>query len=157
MYICLDCGKVFENEEVEYSNENEGLNVDSFLGRPIRCESFIEVEDCTCGGIVEKAIPCENCGAWIPELNTLCDECLEKYKTLDTALDIGGEWDGNISLNGFLLSFYSRDDIEQILLDSIRNEREEKVRNAVERYCNEDKECFKECAERKWREEKSYI
>ena len=132
MYICQECGKVYEKKSHNFE-----------------CEK--------CGEKLEKAVPCENCGAWVAETNCLCDNCLEKYKTLDVALDIGGEWSGCISLNGFLISFYSRKDIEQILFDSIRNERQERVNKAVERYCNEDKECFKECAERKWNEEKSSI
>lgn len=154
MYICPDCGRTYEDEEVVSVYKEDHISGNVFLCRPITCESFVEVADCDCGCELEKAVPCENCGSWVEDGNTLCEDCLQEYKTIDVALDIGGEWDGCVSLNGFMLSFYSREDIEQILLDSIRNESEEKVRRAVEKYCNEDKECFKECAERKWKEER---
>ena len=157
MYICSDCGKVFEDEEVLNVEKNDRISGNVFLCRPIRCGSYCELEDCTCGGELEKAMPCENCGSWVEDGNCLCKDCLEEYKTLDTALEIGGDWDDCVSLNGFLLYFYSREDIELILLDAIRNESVEKVKRAIEKYCNEDKDCFKECAERKWREEKSSI
>lgn len=157
MYICESCGKIFEEDEICEIQKEEHIFGDFSISRTIT-KCFSEgLSYCGCGGDIVKAVHCEKCDSFVPKGNFVCEDCLEEYKTLDVALDIGEEWDGVVSLNGFLLSFYSREDIEQILLDSIRNEREEKVKRAVERYCNEDKECFKECAERKWREEKSYI
>lgn len=149
MYICKDCWKIYDDEEVETCYECESSRKNVFV-----VGSCVKVDDCICGGELVKAVHCERCGSWVEVGNSLCEDCLEEYKTLETALDIGEEWDGCISLNGFLLSFYSREDIEQILLDCIRNEDEEKVNRAVERYCKEDKECFKECAEKAWREER---
>lgn len=148
MYICSYCGKTFEDEEVETVESEESIVVDGYS-----CRTFV-LSSCTCGRELEKASICQKCGAPVEEGYSLCEICLEEYKTVDVALEIGEEWDGCITLNGFLLSYYSREDIEQILLDSIRNESVDKVQKAVSRYCEEDKECFRECAEKKWKEQR---
>ena len=148
MYICSYCGKTFEDEEVETVESAESIVVDG-----CSCRTFV-LSSCTCGRELEKTSMCEKCGEPVEEGYSLCETCLEEYKTVDIALEIGGEWDGCINLNGFLLSFYSCEDIEQILLDSLRNERVDKVQKAVSKYLEEDKECFRECAEKKWKEER---
>ena len=149
MYICEDCGKIYENNEVEY-NPNEGLN-----GDYPDVFNTIYVENCDCGGALVEAKECHCCGEWISANGyDYCKDCLEEHKNLDTMLEIGADWENNISLNGFLTSAFTKEDIEQILIDALKNGEKEKLVKAINKYCEEDIEYFWGVAEKKWKEEK---
>jgi hypothetical protein len=155
MYICEECGKKYEDNDVEtLYNPNEHLldgYPDFFNTRYVA----INV-NCVCNGKIIKAKECKCCGDWISmdSVYDYCNECLDTYKTIDTMLEIGTDWEEKISLNGFLASAFTKEDIEQILLDCLKNTEKKKVEEAVEKYYNEDIECFRGYADKKWKEEK---
>lgn len=71
MYLCLDCGKLFETPT--HYTEAHGLDAppyETWMGCPV------------CGGAYVETMRCEQCGEWITgeyiELNDgqcVCDEC----------------------------------------------------------------------------------
>lgn len=153
MYICTDCGKVFEDWEVITEVENPYGEEHCGLGVPRT--RFIRIDtECLCGGEIVKAKECERCGEFTAEYRDLCFNCYDEYKTLDTVLEIGAEWECTVPLNGFLLSAFTKEDIEQILIDTLKNSEKEKLDKAIDKYCEEDIEYFRGYAERKWKEEK---
>ena len=137
MFICEHCGKLVGEEDVSFVIEQTFSPFDSNYKRYLK-------ENCECGGFFEEAKKCFGCGTWITEEHDLCEDCINKYKNIDTMLEIGSDWEEQVELNGFLLSFYSKEDIEQILIDSLRNEEDHKLRRAIERYYEADKINFEE-------------
>ena len=150
MYICTDCGKVFEDWEVEREDSTYGEE-HCGLGAPITRFMRIDTE-CSCGGEIVKAKECERCGEFTAEYNDLCLNCYDEYKTLDSVLEIGAEWEENVSLNGFLLSAFTKEEIECVLLYALKEHKN--VKHFVDKYCEDDIEYFRGYAERKWNEEK---
>jgi DNA-directed RNA polymerase subunit RPC12/RpoP len=74
MQICLECGKTFEDDEIECWQESRG----EFWGEP----AYENMSGCPhCGGAYEEAYECENCGEYftLDELdeNHLCEDCRE--------------------------------------------------------------------------------
>lgn len=74
MQICLECGKVFEDDEIAHWEESRG----EFWGEP----AYENMSGCPhCGGAYEEAYECENCGKYftLDELdeNHLCEDCRE--------------------------------------------------------------------------------
>ena len=74
MQICLECGKVFEDDEIAHWQESRG----EFWGFP--CSET--VSGCPeCGGDYEEAVECDRCGEWFSEdeLNEgLCECCYDE-------------------------------------------------------------------------------
>lgn len=155
MYICVDCGKTYEDYEVETVEELPYGEEHCGLGKPLYNLKRTVIEDeCDCGGEIVKAKPCEKCYSWTAENKTFCLDCLNEHKTLDTMLEIGADWEEKISLNGFLMSAFTKEDIEQILIDTLKNGEKEKLDKAINKYCEDDMEYFWGVAEKKCREEK---
>lgn len=74
MQKCLECGKVFEDDEIAHWQEIRG----EFWGEP----AYEDVSGCPyCQGDYEEAIKCESCGQYftLDELdeNHLCENCRE--------------------------------------------------------------------------------
>ena len=74
MQICLECEKVFEDEEIAYWQESRG----EFWGEP----AYESMSGCPhCRGDYDEAIKCDACGQYftLNELdeNHLCEECRE--------------------------------------------------------------------------------
>jgi hypothetical protein len=74
MQKCLECGKVFEDYEVDHWREGRG----EFWGVPVT----VDVSGCPwCRGVCEEAHECESCGKYftLDELdeNHLCEDCRE--------------------------------------------------------------------------------
>ena len=71
MYICLDCGYIFD-EPTRYS-ESHGLD----------SPPYEEWKGCPkCAGAYEETFPCDVCGKWIngeyielKDGTTICDDC----------------------------------------------------------------------------------
>lgn len=155
MYICKDCGKNYEDYEVESIEELPYGEEHCGLGKPLYPlkRTYIESE-CGCGGEIVKAKPCENCYSWTAEGRDFCIDCLEEHKTIDTMLEIGADWEETISLNGFLASAFTKEDIEQILIDVLKNGEKGNLDKAINKYCEDDIEYFWGVAEKKCREER---
>ena len=74
MLKCLECGKVFEDDEIAHWQESRG----EFWGEP----AYETVWGCPhCQGDCSEAIKCESCGGYftLDELdeNHLCEDCRE--------------------------------------------------------------------------------
>jgi hypothetical protein len=147
MYICKECGDVFNQFEVDTWEEDRG----EFWGMPC----YERMSGCpNCRGDYVEAKRCVECGAWIPEDDwDMCEECMADYENEEICLELGVETEDEIKLNGFLLSVYSRKEIEKILLEHLKQD-EEKMANAIKDYCEWDTMYFIEWVRKKWKEEK---
>lgn len=77
MKICLECGKVFEDDEVEQWEECRG----EFWG----VLAYETVSGCpACGGDYEEAYECESCGNYFTlcdlDEDQICENCREKME-----------------------------------------------------------------------------
>jgi predicted nucleotidyltransferase len=146
MYICENCGKIIEEVpfDYEYWNLSDGFN---------NAKKIIHEQDCSCGGSYEKAKECEICGDYIKESGIdICEKCLEDYKTLDIVLEIGADYEEALSLNGFLASAFTKEEIELILIDTLNNNEKERMDKAIKKYINDDVDYFGRHVEKKWKE-----
>lgn len=116
MYICERCGKIHE----ELPTYEEDFGYDVGIGRVSAWQTM--VGNCSCGGNIVDGAECEECGE-VFEKNgeqTICDKCLEKYKTFDNAIKIGANYPVKVAINQFLLECFSTSEIEEILERELR-------------------------------------
>lgn len=147
MYICVDCGKVFDEEEISVWHESRGV----YWGEPCTEKMY----GCpNCKGEFVKAKKCKICGDWLKEYDwDICEECYSKYMTKETCLEIGKENASTIKLNDFIVSNFSKEEIEKIVMEKFQ-ENAEKIANAVKDYCEYDMSYFVDWVGKKWNEEK---
>ena len=116
MYICERCGKI--HEEVPTIQEDFGYDVGvGYLSAKQTLGDY-----CDCGGNIVEGTECEECGE-VFEKNgeqTICDKCLEKYKTFDNAIKIGANYPVKVAINQFLLECFTASEIEEILERELR-------------------------------------
>lgn len=92
MYVCVDCGHVFDAEDITITGTRFGMT-----RRGLCCPE--------CGGDVEKAHQCKKCGNYFSEDSLMCGlycrECLEDaaasqmaedFVLLDDVVDAFAEW-----------------------------------------------------------------
>ena len=150
MYICDKCGKTIENKDIKFDFEYWNLSEESCYSKKV-----IHMRDCSCGGNYEEAKECEKCGKYIMESDRcICESCANDYRTLDMVLEIGSDWEEKLSLNGFLFSAFTKEEIELILIDTLKNNDKEKMESAIKDFCDYDLDNFWGYAEKKWKEEK---
>lgn len=143
MYICKDCGKIYEDEEAE----------DVYVTTSYY--NLAEIVSCCCGGELVKAKRCEKCDEFMPEDNlALCDSCIEEYETLENALEIGADYEEKVSLNGFLTSEFTKEEIESILLEAFKAKDDKIKKDAIKQYCEDDYAYFMGVVNKKWKEGK---
>ena len=148
MYICEDCGKIVEEQPVEY----ECLRMSEEFSSYITTRSM--PLECSCGGTFVKAETCIKCGDYTANSYCICESCLEDAKTVDNCLEIGEEWQDNVKLNGFLMTFFDKADIEHILIEHIKNSPNKAIQKAVDEYYNYDEDYFMGWVQKKWKKEK---
>lgn len=146
MYICESCGKLVSDGEISAHKERG-----EYWGTPF----LSEVSCCpVCGGGLVEAKECTICGEWIKDGDwDICEECLEKEKTKDNCFEIGKENEETFNINGFIFSAFSKDEIEQILLKYLEND-EQKMKKAVQEYCEYDMSYFVDWVGAKWYKKK---
>lgn len=110
MWICNDCGEVFENPR-EYYDHGTGYH-------SLDCPH--------CGSDdIDEAERCAECDEWVIEknlVNGLCPACIEKHAVdYETVKAYGAARKECIELNGFLTYAFSPDEIEEILDRELRN------------------------------------
>lgn len=80
MYICKDCGCVFDEA---YSYEERHPYGDTYASEYFSCCP-------ACGGDYDEAVRCADCGEWVSEEelhSELCEECfLERRKEIANAI-----------------------------------------------------------------------
>jgi hypothetical protein len=92
---------------------------------------------------------CRECGAGLDDLDLrryhgLCPDCFIESDeftdtlTLDNAMKISDGADATIDLNHFLSFAYSKEEIEEILLQDFKKLPEDKQREIIKKYATED-------------------
>lgn len=117
MYICLECGHIFEDGEEKRWTESRG----EFWG--MACSE--EMTGCPiCEGDYEEAKECEIChSAHLGEdLNGgVCDECIDRYRNnFDLCDNICAGQKTEIKINALIASILDVGDIEAILTNYIK-------------------------------------
>lgn len=155
MYICEQCGKIYEDDEIESLIDGGEGDPEVALCKPIYSTMFIEREDtCSCGGDIMKAKTCEKCGCYMPSnTHRLCAMCRDEYKTADTMLKIGFDNREIRKINGFLASVFDDSDIDAILLDCFNHMNKEEQEKYVNAYCEEDIDYYWGETDELWKEE----
>ena len=122
-YKCNECGHIFEEGEEHRWSEGRG----EFWG--MACSE--EMSGCPlCDGDYEETVRCELCeGEFLADelCGYCCDECINSYiNDIETCFAIGKEATENIELNGLLTSIFSKEEIEEILMNALREEQKKK-------------------------------
>ena len=147
MYICEKCNKLFnkkpsrKKKKVKLLDLLYGANDDDELM-------------CKCGGNIAEASRCRLCDKWITKESLICKGCIEKNYTLSNAFLIGRDYKEDITINGFIASYFRGyiDELEYILLKNIKEKQQKDpqiVEECVKEYCEEDLEFFKSWLEDK--------
>lgn len=116
MWMCEQCGDVYE----ELPTHDEDFGYDVGIGRVSAVQTM--VDSCHCGGNFVEATECDECGEYFEKNGeqSICDKCLEKYKTFDNAIKIGAEYPIKKGINQFLAWCFSEEEINQILERELR-------------------------------------
>lgn len=110
MWICNDCGAVFENPSDYYDH---GTGYHSM--------------DCPhCGSDdIDEAVRCAECGEWVNEknlVNGLCPACIERHASdYETVKAYGADRKEAVEINGFLAWAFTPAEIEEILERELKN------------------------------------
>lgn len=117
-FICMDCGRIFEDEEQKTWSESRG----EFWG--VSCSE--EMSGCPdCGGDYDEAEQCEICGKDCCKEELICgvcEECIdEASKNFKLCEKICGDEKKEIKINALLASLFDEGDIEQILKEYIKD------------------------------------
>lgn len=117
MYICLECGHIFDEGEEKRWSESRG----EYWGMP--CGE--ELTGCPiCEGDYEKAEKCIICGSAHLEDDLhsgVCDECIDEYRNnFDLCDNICANQKAEIKINALIASILDVSDIEAILTNYIK-------------------------------------
>ena len=110
MWICNDCGAVFENPR-EYYEHDTGYHG----------------ADCPhCGSDnIDEAERCAECDEWVNEknlINGLCPACIVKHANdYETVKAYGADRKEAVEINGFLAWAFTPAEIEEILERELKN------------------------------------
>ena len=119
-YKCLECGHIFERGEEDSWSE--------YRGECFGFAAYEEMSGCPlCQGVFEETVPCGICGSehLLEELNgaSLCDECFDYYKDdFEMCYEIAKSNKCKVKINGLLASIFTENQIEEILVDYVKNE-----------------------------------
>lgn len=138
-YKCLKCGHIFD--------EGEEKRWKSYIGELWGRAIYEEERGCPlCKSEYEETTICELCGSAHLEselTNGVCEECIEKYSTIDFCYEIGNKDKKEIKINGFLTTMFEESAIEEILYNYlVERSKQEKI-DCTE-YINEDIHWFVE-------------
>ena len=118
--ICLDCGNVFNTDEVERVQDYRG----ECWGRPAYEEELI-CPYCKSSDI-ENAEGCEICDSWcsaeeLYDNGGICTACLETYSTDKECFEAceRNKETESIEINSYLAYMFSESEIEDILLEEL--------------------------------------
>lgn len=117
MYKCYDCGHIFDKGEeekwFEVVGEYGGRScLEELVGCPLCRGQF---------GVTEKCAICGSEHLSHVLHGDVCDECVDLYKhDIDICFEIGKKYKESIELNCFLSSVFSKEEIEEILLQHLK-------------------------------------
>ena len=114
-YECHRCEKRFE--EPDFVTEKHGLDT----------PPYEKVAVCPyCHGYFEEMYQCEICGEWFTDgelTSGVCDDCIYQHDTdIELLYKLGNEEDvkETITLNGFVASVLTEEQINEILMRELR-------------------------------------
>ena len=114
-YECHRCGKRFE--EPDFVAERHGLDT----------PPYEKVAVCPyCYGYFEEMYQCEICGEWFTDgelTSGVCDDCIYQHDTdIELLYKLGNEEDvkETVTLNGFVASVLTEEQINEILMRELR-------------------------------------
>lgn len=114
-YECHNCGKRFEEPHI--IEERHGLDT----------PPYEKIAVCPyCKGYFEEMQECKICGEYFTDdelSGGVCDECLYEHSTdIDFCYKLGAEEDAqeNVKINGFIASYFSEEQINEILWNRIK-------------------------------------
>lgn len=114
-YECHRCEKRFE--EPDFVTEKHGLDT----------PPYEKVAVCPyCHGYFEEMYQCEICGEWFTDgelTSGVCDECIYQHDTdIELLYKLGNEEDvkETVTLNGFVASVLTEEQINEILMRELR-------------------------------------
>ena len=70
-------------------------------------------------------------------INGICKDCYESSATIETALGMGDVYSEPVELNGFLVSYFGKDRIEEILKKALVSDPKD-VKDKARHYCVDD-------------------
>lgn len=110
MWICNDCGAVFENPREYYEHDT----------------GYHEIDCPHCGsGDIDEAKRCSGCDEWVNEknlVNGLCPACIERHASdYETVKAYGADRKEAVEINGFLAWAFTPTEIEEILERELKN------------------------------------
>lgn len=131
MYICPNCNQMMDElpTHTEFMTNQYG-GQDAVAFENYFCQS--------CGGILEQAEACAECGEYHITLNVLdglCPFCFAKKYNFEFALT--DEESSTVEINAFLASQFSVDEIETILREKLRELPKAEMDAAAEKYYRE--------------------
>ncbi len=115
-YQCHECDRRFEEPDI--ITEAHGMTDGS-------CE---KIGVCPyCKGYFEEMYQCKICGEWFTDselTSGMCDECIYQHDTdYELCYRLGNEEEAReaISINGFVASVFTEEQISEILMRELRN------------------------------------
>ena len=138
MFVCEDCGRIFDEEDVLYWKEDRGkYGEDTCFEEMCGCPS--------CKGAFFELKNCGICGAIIKESDwDICEECINKNKSLEVAKQIGETKKEQVELNEFLTFCFEPKEIEYILYKYIDSLSQGDKQDLINQYCEDDISCYVE-------------
>ena len=110
--MCERCGDVYN----QLPTHDEDYGYDVGIGKVSAVQTVVDT--CHCGGMFVEATECEECGEYFEKNGeqTICDGCLEKYKTFSNAIKIGSDYKVKVAINQFVKECFSESEINEILV-----------------------------------------
>ena len=133
MYICERCGELYDEEDAFRTSYITDYTPFGKV-RLARCDDLCACAHC--GGDLVEAVPCEVCGAYVPDTGArICDCCIEDAENVDTALKFGDTDTVSIEINGFAASALGVEWIQAMIRELIRQKATERD---IKKYINSD-------------------
>ena len=119
IYKCNECDSVFtEPNKIRHRHTelDEGDWYETFEVCPVcRGDDFEEIHQC------------EVCGEPIPSTEFLCKDCEKGLSSEQTVIDFGAEVMEDVSVNSLITYHYSPFEINEILMDHLKGEKQYKA------------------------------
>lgn len=134
VYVCERCGDVTDDPNVDTDYEYYGG----------RCYTESWLGECHCGGELAEAKECPECGKYHAGEYDVCDECLDKHKTLDSAKKFSDTYDdADVRVPDYLNEILGKDVIRDLAYEELHNN-PQRYENKIKAYFDANKEDFAE-------------
>lgn len=114
-YECHNCGRRFEKPDI--ITETHGLDIGPYE----------KIGVCPyCKGFFEEVFECKICGEWFTDselTSGVCDDCVYEHDTdVELCYKFGDAEEAreNISINGFIASIFTAEELEELAINELR-------------------------------------